>query len=178
MTTKEKIGPPAESEYLPYYGTYISLIDNPDIVAVLESQIAEFRDVLSDIPDGEASRLHEPYTWTIKQVVGHLIDCERVFGYRLAWFAAKNQTPLPGMDQNEFVDAMNYESVSLADLVDELEWTRRSNLGLLNRLEPSAWDSRGVADGNEITVRAIAYILGGHIAYHLRIVRARLASES
>lgn len=173
MTT-ELMGPPAADEHHEYYSTYIRLVPQGDLVEVLEKQVAGIHDVFDNVSAEDASCLHSPYTWTIKQVVGHLIDCERIFGNRLHRFASGDEQPLPGMDQNPYVAYNDYETPSLSSLVDELEFCRRANVLLLRRIKPDAWNNRGVADGNPISVRALAYILAGHIIYHLKIVRKRL----
>lgn len=175
MTTA-LLGPPATDEHHEYYGTYIRLVPQGDLIEILEKQIADFRKVLDSVSDNDASRLHAPYTWTIKQVIGHLIDCERIFGNRMHRFASGDDQPLPGMDQNPYVANNDYDSPTLGTLVDELEYCRRANVLLLRRIKPESWSYRGNADGNPISVRAIAYILAGHITYHLEIVRKRLGA--
>ncbi len=171
---RELMGPPAADEHHEYYSTYIRLVPQGELSAFMKEQIADFRSVLDNVSSDEAVRLHDPYTWTIKQVVGHLIDCERIFGNRLHRFASGDDKPLPGMDQNPYVANNDYDSPALASLVDELEYCRRANVLLLQRIKPESWNNRGLADGNPITVRALAYILAGHIIYHMKIVRKRL----
>ena len=169
-------GRPDKSEYAEYYGNYINLVSDAEILNQLASQIGEFRNVLDSISEDQASVLHEPYTWTIKQVVGHLIDVEKVFGYRALRFGSGDVRPILGMEQDSWVDYTDYETPTLEALVEELEYSRKANLCFFKRLKPEAWNSQGTADGNEITVRALAYILVGHIIHHLDIVKQRVAN--
>lgn len=166
---------PTPDEYNEYYSGYVNCVPEGELFEMLESQIEYFQSALGEISDEEASKVHEPYSWTIKQVVGHLIDAEKLFGWRAHRFGCGDETPLPGMDQNPYIDAIDYSKTAVSQLADELEHTRRSNLGLLRRLSIDAWDRVGTADGNPITVRALAYILVGHINHHMRIVEKRVA---
>ena len=165
---------PLAAEYAEYYGLYIDRVPNGDILELLENQIAEFTGVLSAVSEEQAGVLHAPYTWTIKQVVGHLIDVEKVFGYRSHRFACNDLRPILGMEQNGFVNSLDYESPLLSDMVDELKCSRRSNRHFLKRIPETAWSLKGTVDGNVISVRAIAYILVGHVIHHLEIIRKRL----
>ncbi len=166
---------PSTAEYAEYHGLYIDRVPNGDILGLLENQIAEFTGVLSAVSEGQAGVLHGTYTWTIKQVVGHLIDVEKVFGYRSHRFACNDLRPILGMDQNDFVNGLDYESPLLSDMVVELKCSRRSNCYFMKRIPEAAWSRTGTADGNVLSVRAIAYILVGHVIHHLEIVRKRLA---
>ncbi len=169
------MSPPDGSEYASFYGHYVELATGASIMDQLESQIADFRSVLDNIDESEASILHAPYTWTIKQVVGHLIDAERVFAYRALRFASGDLQPVVGMDQNPWVENSDYETPTLAALAAELEHCRRANVLMFQRFRPDAWDFRGIADGNEMSVRALAYCLVGHIRHHLEIIKSRVA---
>ena len=165
---------PEPSEYAEYYGRYIDRVPNGDILQLMQEQIEQFAADLGAIPENQANVLHPPYTWTIKQVVGHLIDVEKVFGYRAHRFACNDLRPILGMEQNEFVDNLDYDLPALSDLAVELKCARRSNLLFLRRLPMEAWNHQASADGNTISVRAIAYILVGHIIHHLDIINERV----
>ena len=166
---------PSTAEYAEYYGLYIDRVADGDILEQLENQISEFTGVLSAVSQEQAGVLHDPYTWTIKQVVGHLIDVEKVFGYRAHRFACNDLRPILGMEQNDFVDSLDYESALLSDMVVELKCARRSNGYFLKRIPEVAWSRTGTVDGNVISVRAIAYTLVGHVIHHLEIIRKRLS---
>jgi uncharacterized damage-inducible protein DinB len=165
---------PGEEEYFEYYGAYIALVPDADCLKLLESQIAELREFFADLSDSDAETVHAPYTWTIKQVVGHLIDTERVFADRLHRISSGESQPQPAFDQNPYVDNQDYHSPSLKSLVDELIYCRQANLLMVRRVRPEAWNRRGVASGHSISVRALAWILIGHIIHHLAILRKRL----
>ena len=165
-----------KSEYQPYYEPYIGLVNETDILDALHSQPEELNGVLMGLSNEQACKLHAPYTWSIKQVLGHCIDNERVFGYRVSRFASGDETELPGYEQNEYVANMDYENCSLSKLQDEFIALRNSNQLFLSRLADGCWDRSGTCDGKRITVRAIAFLLVGHLRHHLNIVQKRLTS--
>ena len=166
---------PEEEEYAAYYRQYIELVPEGDVCELLEQQIAEFSKVLGAVQEEQAKVLHEPYTWTITQVVGHMIDVEKVFGYRAHRFACNDLRPILGMDQNEFVDNLEYRESLLREMAVELKCARRSNYLFLKRIPDAAWKRTGAADGNTMSVRAIAYILVGHVTHHLEIIKQRVS---
>jgi hypothetical protein len=166
---------PDSADYAPDHGKYVSLVPEDDVLAALKSQLAETLALLRGAPESEANRRHPPYTWSIKEVVGHLTDCERVFGYRALRFARGDATPLPGFDENAYARAAESDRRTLADLAAEFEAVRRSHLALFGSLSEAAWDRKGIANDSEVTVRAIAYILVGHERHHTAILRRRLS---
>src|SRR6476646_11668065 len=116
---------PGPTEFAPYYAKYINTVPEEDIIAVLAAQAEELRVFLRPVPEATGDVRHPPYTWTVKQVLGHLIDSERVFGYRGLRFARGDTTALPGFDENTYAREGGYEGVRLADLVSEFEAVRR-----------------------------------------------------
>jgi hypothetical protein len=168
---------PGRDESADYYQTYIGKVPDGNCVSMLESQIHELETVFASVSETQASTPHPPYTWTIKQVVGHLIDAERIFADRLHRFSCGDTQPQPGMEQEPYVANQDYMKPSLKSLVDELLLCRRANLLLVRRLRPAAWDHRGIASGNPFTVRALIWILAGHIEHHLQIIRRRLGKS-
>jgi hypothetical protein len=171
----DTVARPDLSEFAEYFGLYIDRVPQGNITDMMLGQIDEFKHVLGGISDEQASVIHEPYSWTIKQVVGHLIDVEKVFGYRGHRFACNDLRPILGMEQNDFVENLDYDLSRLSDMAIELQCTRRSNTLFFKRLPAKAWDRQGAADGNAISVRAIAYILVGHVTHHLEIIKQRVA---
>lgn len=169
---------PKADEYFEYYDTYISKVPDGDVLELLKSQVIELKEFFASVPESESTRLHAPYTWTIKQVVGHLIDAERIFADRLHRFAMGDPQPQPGMDQDIYVAGGNYDSVALPALVEEFCLCRRANCLLIARLPEQAWDHRGVASGYEVTVRALAWMMAGHVIHHMRIVHKRLGTPA
>lgn len=174
MAQSTAIRPPTESEYAEYFGLYIGRVPDGDIVEYLELQCRQFQDVLGSIDEKTAGIVHAPYTWTIKQVVGHLIDVERVFGYRALRFASGDERPIIGMEQDSWVAHTDYVTPTLAALTEELRYSRLANHCFFKRIEPEAWDRTGTADDKEISVRAIAYCLVGHLTHHLEIIKSRI----
>lgn len=165
---------PAPADFAPYYGKYLGLVPEDDVLLTLGSQLDEVLPVLRAIPEATGNVRHPPYTWSIKQVIGHLSDCERVFGYRALRFARGDRTPLPGFEENDYAREGDFDRVPLADLVSEFEVLRRSHVGLFRNLPTAAWDRAGEANGTRVTVRALAFILVGHVRHHMAIVRKRL----
>ena len=166
---------PNSSEHHPYFSTYIDLVPEVEIVPVLQAQTSELECALGNISFATATMLHEPYTWSLRQVVGHCIDTERIFGYRISRFAVGDTTELPGFDQNEFVSQTDYTRVNMTSLLEEFSGLRISNLKMLERFSEEIWDRNGTADGHLLSVRAGAYILAGHIRHHLGIMKKRLS---
>jgi uncharacterized damage-inducible protein DinB len=165
---------PETSEYGPYYAKYVALANETDVLAGLSGQLDEFLSLLRGLPETTANTRHAPYTWSVKQVVGHITDAEREFGHRAFRFSRNDPTPLPGFDENPYVANAPFEAASLDDLLDEFEHVRRANLSLFRRLPAEAWHRSGVASNNPVTVRALAYIIVGHTRHHLNILHKRL----
>jgi hypothetical protein len=169
---------PEANEYASYYGKYVMLVPEDDVVVALRSEIAQTVALLNGVADRDASICHSPYTWTIKQVVGHLTDAERVFGYRALRFARGDSTPLPGFDENHYAQFAKSDQRPLADLTAEFEALRNSHLWLFQNLPDTAWKERGSANGNDVSVCALAYIIVGHERHHTTILRRRLGNPS
>jgi len=164
---------PESDEYAPFYETYVSLVPEGGVVETLERQGAETLALLRSLPEGRGGHRYEPGKWSVKQVVGHVIDAERIFAYRALVIARGERQPLPGMDQDEYMAGADFDARTLAGLADEFEAVRRSNVLMLRAFTPEAWARRGTASDNEVTVRALAYILAGHEAHHVRVLRER-----
>ena len=164
---------PEKNEYAPYYDKYVSLVPDGEVVETLERQIEDTLALLRGVGEERAAHRYEEDKWSIKQVVGHLVDTERIFAYRALAIARGEQQPLPGMDQNEYMADANFDARTLADLLDEFSHVRRANVLMLRGLSEDAWSRRGVASDNEVTVRAVAYIIAGHEAHHVQVLRTR-----
>lgn len=164
---------PEETEYAPYYGRYISQVPEGDIREILERQRAGALAFLGGIPEARADARYAPDKWSIKEVVGHVSDCERVFAYRILCIGRGDQTPLPGFEQDDYARRGNFGRRTLRDLAAEFDTVRRASLSLLGGLDEESWARRGVANQKEVTVRALAYILAGHEAHHLQVIRAK-----
>jgi len=166
---------PQSTEYAPFYANYVALAKEDDVVAALAKQLDEMLALLRGLPEATANTRHAPYTWSVKQVVGHITDADREFGHRSFRFSRKDPTPLPGFDEKPYTDNAQFDLCSLEELLDEFEHIRRANLLLFGRLKPEQWELSGVASNNPVTVRALAYIILGHTRHHLNILHKRLA---
>jgi DinB superfamily len=169
---------PETSEYASYYGKYVTLVPEDNIIAAMRSELNQTVALLNGVAERDASVCHPPYTWTIKQVVGHLNDCERVFGYRALRFARGDRTPLPGFDENNYALFAESDQRPVTDLTAEFEAVRKSHLYLFQSLPADAWIERGSANGHSVSVRALAFIIVGHERHHTAIIRRRLANLS
>jgi len=164
---------PEAGEYAPYYEKYIALVPEGDVTATLAQQIGDTLALLGGIAEERANAGYEPGKWSVKEVVGHLIDSERVFAYRALRFARGDLTPLPGFEQDDYVRAANFNAHALRDLAEELAHVRAATLSLLRHLDGEAWLRRGTANDSEVSVRAIAHIIAGHEAHHVGVLRTR-----
>ncbi len=167
------IGKPATSEYPVYYDRYITLVDETDIVATLQNQMKSTQALLASIPEERENYRYEPGKWSVKELAGHVIDTERVFAYRALRFARNDKTELPGFDQDTFAAQANFANVPLRDIVQEYEAVRHATILLFKHLDSDAWHRRGVANSNEISVRALAFVIAGHELHHADILRNR-----
>ena len=166
-------GKPEASEYAPYYGQYISLVQGNDVVQALEEQISATVDLLSALTESQGNHRYAPDKWSIKQVIGHLSDAERVFSYRAMRIARADRTPLASFEQNDFVANGPFEHSRLADLVDEFASIRRATVHLVRQLDEAAWTRRGTASDKEMSVRALAYIIAGHELHHRGVLKEK-----
>jgi hypothetical protein len=164
---------PEADEYAPYYEKYVSLVPTGDVVETLERQAKETLALLGGVGEDRAGASYEPGKWSVKQVVGHVIDTERIFAYRALRFARGDETPLNGFDQDTFTTGANFDARKLSELADEFEAVRRSTVALLRGLDADAWSRRGIASDNGVSVRALAHIIAGHEAHHVNILRTR-----
>ena len=164
---------PASGEYPPYTIAYISLVPDGDIVATLGKQLDDTLALIRSIPEARGGFRYEEGKWSIKELIGHVIDSERVFAYRALRFARGDETPLSGFEQDDFVRGGAFDKRSLSDLADEYEHVRRSSISLFSNLDDEAWVRHGAANNNETSVRALAFIVAGHERHHVEILRAR-----
>jgi hypothetical protein len=167
---------PESTEYAAYYEKYIGLVTETDVVEALAAQLEEMLAFLRRVPESQGDVRHPPYTWTVKEVINHLTDGERVFSYRALRFARGDTTPLAGFDENAYVPAAECGRLSLTDVVSEFEAVRRATLWLFRHFPEAAWTRTGRANDNPVSVRALAYILVGHARHHTAILRQRLGA--
>lgn len=164
---------PQPDEAAPYYSTYIDLVAGDDVIAELESQLEPTLRLAASISEEQSLHRYAPDKWSIRQLLSHVSDTERVFVYRALWFARGFEGPLPSFDQNVAVPAACADQFSWASHVDEFHAVRLATVAFFRHLPPGAWTRSGIASGNPMTVRAIAYIIAGHSAHHLAILQER-----
>jgi hypothetical protein len=164
------ISKPGVDEFAPYYLTYVSLVPEEEVLPSLQSQIGVLQKVIASVPPGRETYRYGPGKWSIREVLGHIIDAERVFGYRAFCITRGEQASLPSFDQNQYVAISQYDTRPLPELFAEFDLVRRSNLAFMNGLNEETTKRKGIASNNPITVRAIAYILVGHVRHHVNIL--------
>lgn len=169
------VPPPDADEYAQFCARYVALVRERDAVAVLRRQLPVLRSVCTGMGEPEALSRYAAGKWSIKQVVGHLADVERVFAYRLLRVSRGDPTPMEGFDENFYVDAGGFDVRSLHSLLRELEAARSSTLRLIDALAPAVWERRGIANGQPISARALVHIIAGHVEHHFDVLRERYA---
>ena len=164
---------PLENEYAPAFQAYVSHVEEDDIMPAMRSQIDALDVLLDRVPPEHETYRYAEGKWSIREIVGHLIDGERVFGYRALCIARGEQQSLPGFDQDQYMLTAPFDRVALEDLLSEFRLVRLSNIALLRTLDEAAWTRMGTANGNPISVRALVYIMVGHTRHHMSVLRER-----
>ncbi|MBM4186150.1 MAG: DinB family protein [Gemmatimonadetes bacterium] len=164
---------PAADEFAPFYAGYVAKVPEGALPELLDRQIDDIEATLRPLPPHLGTFAYAPGKWTINEVIGHLADGERVFGYRMLTFARHDATPLPAFDDNAWTPAGQFNDRALTNLLDELIAARRATIAMVNGLPADAPTRRGTASGREISVRALGFIMYGHVAHHLEIMKAR-----
>lgn len=164
---------PNKNDYAPYYDRYISSVKGDDIIRILAAQSNETQGILNSFSENMGNYSYEESKWTVKQVVGHLIDTERVMAYRAMCIARGEKKVLPGFEQDDYVKFGNFNKRELFDLNYEFRLLRESNLLLSKGFDEEVLQRRGVANDNEITVLALLYIIAGHEKHHMNILLER-----
>lgn len=171
--TPERIAPPAPDEYAPFYAGYVTLARKSDPLELLEEQLSTLRDMCAGMTDEQALSRYAPGKWSIKEVLGHLADTERVFSYRLFRISRGDATPLSGFDQDSYVAEAHADQRSLSALLEEFLSARMSTLRMAQGLSAAEWSRRGTANNVPVSARALAHIAAGHVAHHVDILRDR-----
>ncbi|RUT36317.1 DinB family protein [Paenibacillus zeisoli] len=164
---------PSIGEYSSFYESYILALPEGDILAFLNSQINEFSELLQSLTEEKANYRYAEGKWSIKEVLGHINDTERIMSYRLLRIARGDKTPLAGFNESDYVAYAGSERLSVSDLLAEFSAIRTATLLLAKQLDDEAWKRTGTANGAEITARAVIYVLAGHAAHHLNLIRER-----
>lgn len=164
---------PAPHEAVPYYATYIDKVPPGDVRATLENQLEETRALLNGIDEEKSRHRYAPGKWSLREVLSHINDAERLFVFRAFWFARRFDSPLPDFDQEIAIAASSAQDVSWARHVAEFGAVRAATTHFFRNLPDAAWERSGIASGNPFTVRALAWITAGHFAHHIAIVEQR-----
>ncbi|PWB75548.1 hypothetical protein C3F09_01930 [candidate division GN15 bacterium] len=168
-----RVGRPGADEYAPYYDKYIARVPDGDILVTLANQLDATLALIRSLSEQQAMFAYAAGKWSVKEVIGHVIDCERVFAYRALRIARGDQTPLASISENDFAKHGGQAARSTADLAEEFQHLRVSSLDLLRSFDTAAWDRRGTASNNPVSVRALAWILAGHELHHRTIIHER-----
>jgi hypothetical protein len=164
---------PSDNEYASFYNGYVSLVPETDILAALTNQPAELRRLAEPAYGEREAYCYAPGKWSIRQVFSHIVDGERVFGYRAFSIGRGEKQPLPGFEENDYVASSDAASRDLSELVDEFRLVRESNLVGFRRLDNDAWRQVGTASGLPVSTRALAFIMAGHVRHHVGVLRTR-----
>jgi uncharacterized damage-inducible protein DinB len=164
---------PGTNEYASFYETYVSKVAGNDIVAILDAQRLQMARLFAARSERDGNFRYAPNKWTVKETLGHITDSERIFAYRALRIARQDTTPLNGFEQDDYVRAGGFGERSLADLAEEFGLVRSATVALFRPLGEEAWLRRGSANKNEVTVRALAYIIAGHELHHREILQER-----
>jgi len=164
---------PANSEYPAYYESYISLVKDENVIKLLGNRILTMQSLVSDIPEEKEEFSYAPGKWTLKEVIGHIIDTERIMSYRALCIARGETKELPGFDENQYVANAFFNKLSLYDLAHEFGVVRESSLTLFKNFDDTILGKKGIANGKEMSVRALIYMIAGHEIHHFNVINAK-----
>ena len=164
---------PETNEFAPYYNTYVSLVDGNNVLPVLDAQPGELYALFSDVPEERGTFAYAEGKWTIKELLSHVIDGERMFAYRVLRISRGDETPIEGFEQDGYIANANANNRCFSELLTEFELLRQANMLMLNNMSDDAAKRMGTASNNAVSARALAYIMAGHVTHHLRILKER-----
>jgi uncharacterized damage-inducible protein DinB len=164
---------PDPSEYYEYYGRYVDLVPDGDILVILAAEMQRTLDVLAGVGPELADYRYAPEKWSVKEVIGHVIDAERLFGYRALHFARRDPAPLPSMEENDWAQASNAAARSIQSLAGEFELVRRSHIALFKSFDEELSTLSGTASGYKFSVRTFPYLMAGHEMHHRGVLLER-----
>ena len=164
---------PEPTEYADFYANYVSKVPGSDVLGVLESQRLQMLQMFAGRSERDGSFRYAPGKWTVKEVLGHIADTERIFAYRALRIARGDQTPLPGFEQDDYVRSGAFGDRTLAGLAEEFGAVRPASVSLLRSFNEEAWSRRGMASQKEVTVRALGFMIAGHQIHHRMILEER-----
>jgi uncharacterized damage-inducible protein DinB len=164
---------PSAYEYADYYANYVKLVPQGDIIEILRDQMKETVSLLSTLTEPQSEYRYASGKWSIKEVIGHITDTERIMSYRLLSIARGERASLPGYDENEYVAEANFDKQSLKDLLDHFACVRQSTIHLIKTLSDESLSRRGTANNSAVTAKALITIMAGHELHHRKIIQER-----
>lgn len=164
---------PLEGEYAEHFVRYVSLVEEHDILPVLNAQASTIHDALSGLSDARAATRYAPGKWSVREVLGHVVDAEQVFGYRALALARGEHVSLPSFDENGYADAAGHDRVPIDELAEQFATLRRSHVLMLKHLDRDGWTRVGSVNEHPTSARAVAFIMAGHVRHHARILTDR-----
>ena len=164
---------PEQTEYAEFYTGYVSRVEETDVVAAMQAQLTEIEILFAEMPTEKSDFRYAPDKWSVKELLGHIIDGERIFSYRALRISRGDQTPLPGFEENDYVANSNFSQRRITDLLEEFLYLRQANIIFFKTLDEKAWSNLGTASNSPVSVRAIAYVMVGHVRHHINILRER-----
>ena len=167
---------PIESEYASFYQGYIDQVSENEILPVLRSQMDDLDVLLDKVTPEKETYAYAEGKWSIRELIGHLIDGERVFGYRAFCIGRGEKQNLPGFDQDDYMLTAPYNQIDLEDLLSELRLIRLGNMAMFRTFDEESWSRVGNANGSPVTARALAFVMAGHVRHHMNVLRERYLS--
>jgi hypothetical protein len=169
---------PTTSEYDPYYEGYVSLVPEAEIIPALENQMDELSKLFKNVPEERGTFAYEDGKWTVKELLSHVIDGERMFGYRAFRIGRGDKTPIEGFEQDGYIENSHANRRPIAELIEEFTLLREANLMFFENLKDEDWLRTGTANNVEISVRSLAWIMVGHVRHHVAILKERYLAKS
>lgn len=168
---------PGPSTFSKHFSHYISLVVEDDIVSALALQMRSLQAAFGGLSESEGGHRYAPGKWTVREVLGHMIDCERVFGHRALWVARGDRTPLPGFEENDFAKAAMHDNCPHRELLEEFITLRSSHILMFRHLAGAAWERTGVVSGQPTTALTWAFVMVGHVRHHAIVLAERYGLE-
>jgi uncharacterized damage-inducible protein DinB len=162
---------PDASEHIPYYAKYINLVPNGNILTILQEQVQTTSKFLNSITEEQSLKRYASGKWSIKEVIGHLSDNERIFAYRALRFARADKAALPSYESDDYIEFGHFDKRNWQELISEFEAVRGATVSLFKSLDEAAWTRQGVANNDSVSVRALAYIVAGHELHHVKLIQ-------
>lgn len=161
------------SDFAPAHAGYVALVEEDDILPAMEQQSSAMQKLLSSLDEARAGHRYAEGKWSVKEVIGHIADAERIIGYRALAIARGEEQPLPGFDENAYVANASFDDWKLGDLAEHYALVRRTNIVFFKNLRADAWQRRGTANQSSVSVLGMAYVIVGHERHHLQVLRER-----